>query len=88
MAQVFIAIIAIGLFIFAVKVAIALLLLAGLIFRTKETIGLIVILAAFALLTKYPLIGFALIGILVVAAIVKAAANVKAEPDIDDPPQE
>lgn len=89
MAQAFVAIIVIGLFIYAVKVAIAVLLLAGLIFRTKQTIGLLLVLAAWGLLMKYPVIGLALIGILIVAVIVKAASSTsKAAPEIDDPPQE
>lgn len=84
MAQIFVAIIAIGLFLFAVKVAIMFLTLVGLIFRTKETIGLLLVLGAWALLMKYPAIGFALIGILIVAAIVKAVSRARAE--IHNPP--
>lgn len=69
------ALLLVGLIVVAVKVAILLLFLAGLIFRTKETIGLIAILAVFALLAKYPVAGFALIGVLVLIAIIRAAKS-------------
>lgn len=46
--QLLVAILAIGALVLVTKVAILLLLLAGPIFRTKQTIGLIVILAVFA----------------------------------------
>lgn len=51
----------IGLAIFAVKLAILFLLVAGLIFKTKETIGLITILAVFAGFNAHPGIGIGLI---------------------------
>lgn len=62
----------VGLFIYAFQLAVVLLLLAGLIFRTKETIGLIVILALFAGLAAFPVAGFASLAAFIVAAIVKA----------------
>ena len=81
----------IGLLTVAVQVAIALLFLAGLIFRTKETVGLIIILGAFALLSAFPVIGLGLLAVMIVAAIVKAVRNADKEPEmlaIDDPAQE
>jgi uncharacterized membrane protein len=59
----------IGVFIVAVKVALALLLLAGLIFRTKETIGLIGILAAIAGFNAHPAIGVIIIIVLIAASM-------------------
>ena len=44
----------------ALKVALVFLFLAGLIFRTNETVGLIVILAIFAGFRAHPGIGFAI----------------------------
>ena len=58
----------IGAFIVAVKVALALLLLAGLIFRTKETISLIAILAAIAGFNAHPAIGITIIIVLIAAS--------------------
>ena len=55
----------IGLAVFAFKVAILLLFLAGLIFRTKETVGLIAILAVIAGFSAHPLIGIGIIAVLV-----------------------
>lgn len=49
---------------FALKVAILLLFLAGLIFRTKKTIGLILILAIFAGFRAHPFICIAIIAVL------------------------
>lgn len=51
----------------AFKLAILLLLLAGLIFRTKETVGLITILAIFAGFSAHPAIGA---GLLILAILV------------------
>jgi uncharacterized membrane protein len=84
MPQLFAAIILIGLVIFAVKVAILLLLLAGLIFRTKETIGLIGILAVFAGLAAYPLIGSVLLVIFVLVAIYRAINKPDDDEDFDE----
>jgi hypothetical protein len=40
--------------IYALQIALVLLILAGLIFRTKETIGLMLVFGALALISKYP----------------------------------
>lgn len=61
----------IGLFVVALKIAIIVLLLTGLIFRTKETVGLIVILATISFFSNHPAIGFAAIATLVIMGIVK-----------------
>lgn len=57
----------VGLAIFAIKLAFLFLLLAGLIFKTKETIGLVTILAIFAGFRAHPGIG---IGLIVIAVLV------------------
>lgn len=62
--QIIVAILAIGALVFLTKIAILLLFLAGLIFRTKETIGLIAVLAVFAGFRAHPLIGIGLIAVL------------------------
>ena len=51
----------------AFKIAIVLLILAGLLFRTKETVGLIAILAVVAGFNAHPGIG---IGLIVVTALI------------------
>ena len=63
----------------AFKLAILALVLAGLIFRTKETIGLLLLGVTFTLISKYPLIGWPLLATVVIVAIVQAMR--------DDPPR-
>ena len=53
----------------AIKAAIMLLLLAGLIFRTKETVGLIAIMAVFAGFSAHPGIGVAMLVIAVATSL-------------------
>jgi hypothetical protein len=53
----------------AIKVAIVLLFLAGLIFRTKETVGLIAILAAIAGFNAHPALGVVIIIVLIAASM-------------------
>lgn len=60
----------------ALKVALILMILAGLIFRTRETVGLIVILAIFA----HPGIGFAIVAVIVVIAVYR---SVRKPPEAD-----
>lgn len=89
MAQLFAAILIIGFAVFAFKVAILLLFLAGLIFRTKETIGLILILGAFALLSAYPVAGIAVIIVAAISAFVINGRRPRDPPSAaDDPDQE
>lgn len=59
----------VGVAVFAIQLAIALLLVAGLIFRTKETIGLIAILAVFAGFRAHPGIGISLIVLAVLISL-------------------
>lgn len=46
----------------AVKIALVLLLLAGLIFRTRETIGLIIVLGLLTAFNAHPAIGLTIAG--------------------------
>lgn len=66
-------ILAIG--IVAIKVAIALLVLAGLIFRTKETIGLLAICGIFAGFSAHPGIGFGILGLVAIIALYRAVTK-------------
>ena len=75
----------VALFIYAFQLALILLVLAGLIFRTKETVGLILILAIFAGLAAYPVIGFGLLAALLLYLFVK---NGRRKPTPDDPDDE
>jgi uncharacterized BrkB/YihY/UPF0761 family membrane protein len=74
-AQLFAAILLVGLALFAIKIAFIFLILAGLIFRTKQTLALVVVLAAWALFWKAPVISCVLIGAAVLVAIYKAGPN-------------
>lgn len=54
----------IGVFVLAVKVALILVFFVCLIFKTKETIGVITILAVIAGFNAHPAVGFALLGLI------------------------
>jgi hydrogenase/urease accessory protein HupE len=69
----------IALFVVAIKVAIVVLIFAGLIFRTKETIGLLILLAGFAFVDNHPLIGSLALAALIAIGIMRAAQK-KPEP--------
>ena len=64
-----------ALFVFAIKIAVIVLFLAGLIFRTQATLSLIAVLGAMALLRNYPVICFTLIGVVVVFALARAGKD-------------
>lgn len=68
--------------VFAFKVAILLLFLAGLIFRTKETIGLILVLGAFWLIRVQPIACLIVAAIIGIIALAKNAG--KPPPSTDD----
>lgn len=53
----------------AFKIAIILLILAGLIFRTKEMLGLLAIGAGFALLQAQPAVGLGVIALIAILAL-------------------
>lgn len=57
----------------AIKLAIALLILAGLIFRTKETIGLLLVLSAWAVFKAHPMMSIGIVAVLILYAVIKAS---------------
>ena len=71
----------VALAIVAIKLAIAAIILAGLIFRPRETIGVVLLLGAFALLRTYPMASFGIVALLIVYAIIRLAKSDTA----DDP---
>lgn len=73
----------VALAIVAIKLAIAAIILAGLIFRPKETIGVVLLLGAFALLRTYPMASFGIVALLIVYAIIKLAKSDTADDPVD-----
>ena len=57
--------------VFAIKLAFLFLILAGLIFRTRETIGVLMLCGALALISKYPFIGWSLVAVIAITAILR-----------------
>ncbi|CAN5293261.1 hypothetical protein BH11PSE5_BH11PSE5_30100 [soil metagenome] len=57
------AILLFGVFVAAIKAALVLLILAGLIFRTKETAGLLILMGSVHLIATYPLIALSVAGV-------------------------
>ena len=82
MGQVIAAILLIVAIAVAFKIAIILLVLAGLIFRTKETIVLLAIGGLITLLSRHPMIGLAVIGAGIIAALTLRTRSRNSE----DPP--
>lgn len=75
MARVILTIIALVLAITVIKAAIIALVVAGLIFRPQQTIGLLALGGLTTLVGAYPPIGFGLVAILVITALVRAVHN-------------
>jgi hypothetical protein len=88
MTRLILAIVAFVLAMSVLKMIIIALILAGLIFRTKETIGLLVILTILALIRTYPAITLgSLAAIALVSFLYKKRGEAMARA-IDDPDQE
>jgi hypothetical protein len=68
----------------ALKVALILLILAGLIFRTNETVGLIVVLAIVAGFRAHPGIGFAIVAVIGAIALYRSVSEPPDEPSGPD----
>lgn len=68
----------------AMKIAVVLLILAGLIFRTHETVGLIMILAIFAGFRVHPGIGFAIATAIAAIALYRSVSKPPDEPSGSD----
>lgn len=79
MAQVIVAILLLGAFVLAIKVALLMIFLVGLIWRPKETIALIVVLGAFALVRNYPGPVAGVVGVLALVGVVRLVRR-KGEP--------
>jgi mannose/fructose/N-acetylgalactosamine-specific phosphotransferase system component IIC len=58
-----------SLLVFAAKLAILLLVIAGLIFRTKETIGLLLLGGTITAFTAHPMIGIGIAGTLLAISL-------------------
>ena len=69
----------------AVRMAIVGLLLAGLIFRTRETLGLLIALGAYAFLKAQPLIVGSLIGVGLLALLIRAAVSGRKARTVSEP---
>ncbi|OYU00694.1 MAG: hypothetical protein CFE36_14555 [Sphingomonadaceae bacterium PASS1] len=64
----------------AIKVALVFLFLAGLIFRTHETVGLIVILTIFSGFRAHPGIGFVIVAVVGAIALYRSVGEPSDEP--------
>lgn len=83
MAQLLVFFLIVGAAVVALKIAIIMIFLVGLIWRPKETIGLIVVLGAFALLRNYP---GPIIGGLVVLALIALVRSLRGKRNGSPPP--
>lgn len=71
-----------------VKAVIVALVIAGLIFRTQQTIGLLALGGLLTLIATYPPIGIGIVLILIVMAIIKAAKGRREVSAIEDYPHQ
>lgn len=69
-----------GLVIAALKVAIILIVLAGLIFRTKETVAVLLVLGILSLIAHFPWVFAGLLGVAGIVAIYRAVTKPKLLP--------
>ncbi len=88
MLRLILAIVAFFMAIALVKAVIVALVVAGLIFRTQQTIGLLALGGLLTLIATYPPVGFGIVAVLIVMAIVKAAKGRKEVPAIEDHSQQ
>lgn len=65
----------VALAIVAIKLALVAIILAGLIFRPKETLGVVLLLGAFAVLRSYPMASFGIVTLLIIYAIIKVSKS-------------
>lgn len=72
MGRIILALLVFGAMVTIFKLVILGLVLAGLVFRTKETLGLLLIGGIITLIGRYPLIGWSLLAVVIVAAIANA----------------
>lgn len=88
MVQIILALLAIAAAIYAVKVALLLIILVGLIFRTRTTVSILVMLGAWALLGRYPVAGIALIALVALVTIKRALASNDGSDNVPDKPSD
>lgn len=75
--------------IYALQLALVVLLLAGLIFRTKETVGLLLVFGTLGVITKYPLQCLAVAGVgIFISLYFKRKEKAAVAKALDDPDQE
>ncbi len=82
------AIFAFALAMVVIKMIIVALVIAGLIFRTKETIGLLLIGGLLTLIAAQPLLGLGITAALITTGVVLKNRERKAELALEDPDQE
>lgn len=88
MGRLILAILAFVLAIAVLKMIIIAIVLAGLIFRTKATIGLLFLGGFLTLLAAQPLIGLGLLAVIAIAAFIHNGRTYKPEPPTEDAPDQ
>jgi len=95
MGRLLLAILAFAMVMAIIKMVLIALLIAGLIFRTKETIGFLLIAGMFHLISIHPIAGLSLLGVIILLAVANAMKSNKADSrsiafdrGLDDPEQE
>jgi hypothetical protein len=84
MARIILALLAFAMVMAVLKMVIVALVVAGLIFRTKETIGLLMLGGTIALIKTYPAVGLGLLAAAFVAVIVQVRRNKRAPPPLPE----
>lgn len=87
MGRFILAIIAFAMVVAVIKMVIVGLIIAGLIFRTQITIGLLCLGGIITLIGTNPPLGIGLVVVLIIVAVVMAKKN-PPNPELDDPAQE
>lgn len=75
MGQIIAILLVVALAVVAIKLALVAIVLAGLIFRPKETLGVVLLLGAFAVLRTYPMASFGIVALLIIYAIIKVSKS-------------
>ena len=88
MARFILAIVAFSVAMALLKLVIVALVIAGLIFRTKETIGFLLLGGMVALISANPVVGLALLALIIVIAAVTHAKRSASRQALEDPDQE
>lgn len=86
--RLFLIIIALAMAIAAIKLAILALLIAALIFRPSETVGLLIVFGLFALVWAHPVIGLGAVAATITLGFIMKQREDRAVKALDDPDQE